>query len=74
MIKKTKASQLIKNSFSDDFFDDIHKSQILLLMEVAMKVGYDSAVKMSSIRQDSLIKQWFEDEIPESNTESLCHS
>jgi len=35
---------------------------LLELMKECMELGYDTAIKMSRIRKDSLIKQWFEDD------------
>ena len=67
----TKAEKLI---YAQAYFTDKQKENILSLMKLAMGIGYDTAIKMSAIRKDSLINQWFEAELPEYNAESLCHS
>ena len=49
----TKASKLLKEYGYND-------TPILLdILQQCMEVGYDTGVKMSHIRKDSLIKQWF---------------
>ncbi|CAB4130540.1 hypothetical protein UFOVP129_3 [uncultured Caudovirales phage] len=37
---------------------------LLDILQQCMEVGFDNGVKMSHIRKDSLIKQWFEDDPP----------
>lgn len=35
---------------------------LLDILQQCMEVGYDTAIKMSRIKKESLLKQWFEDD------------
>ena len=52
----TKAAKLLKEH-------GYNATPMLLdILQQCMEVGFDTGVKMSHIRKDSLIKQWFEDD------------
>ena len=40
-----------------------YKNNPLGAIKIAMEVGYDAGVKMSAIRKETLIKQWFENDL-----------